>query len=200
MTHKEMMFLDEIVTFPFNAVTKAMQDNECNTLVQLANVYMEQYEGKKASKRFADAFIAKYVNVDAEQTQDAVVEQNEVPAQEQEIVKDQEETQVQPETTPVTDKRAEAAKKQSAYLKFKKQYNEMKAKHPEKLLLFKVGDFYETYFDDAEEASKVLGIVLTKTPKRKDGRNAGFPYTALDTYLPKLVRAGKEVVICDKLD
>ena len=201
MTHKEMMFLDEIVTFPFNAVTKAMQDNQCDTLVQLANVYMEQYEGKKASKRFADAFIAKYVNVDVEQTEDAVVEQSEVPVQEEAVSEEvQEMAQEQTEMVTTEDKRSEAAKKQSAFLKLKKQYSDLKAKHPDAILLFRAGNFYQAYFDDAEVISEILGIVLTKIPKRKDGRMVGFPYVAFETYLPKLVRAGKRVAICDKLD
>lgn len=83
-----------------------------------------------------------------------------------------------------------------------RQYNEIKAKHPEALLLFRVGDFYETFGQDAIKASKILGIVLTK---RKNGAAssvelAGFPHHALDTYLPKLVRAGERVAICDQLE
>ena len=79
----------------------------------------------------------------------------------------------------------------------------MKAKHPDALLLFRCGDFYETYHDDAIDAAKVLGITLTK---RNNGGNsgeiamAGFPHHALDTYLPKLIRAGKRVAICDQLE
>ena len=83
-----------------------------------------------------------------------------------------------------------------------KQYNAIKAKHPDALLLFRVGDFYETFGEDAVKASKVLGIVLTK---RKNGAAAfvdlaGFPYHSLDTYLPRLVRAGYRVAICDQLE
>ena len=78
------------------------------------------------------------------------------------------------------------------------QFLELKEKHPEALLLFRVGDFYECYESDASIASLVLGITLTK---RKDGGNmAGFPHHALDTYLPKLIRAGKRVAICDQLE
>ena len=83
------------------------------------------------------------------------------------------------------------------------QFLNLKAKHPDALLLFRCGDFYETYSDDAVEASKVLGITLTK---RSNGGSqgetpmAGFPYHALDTYLPKLIRAGKRVAICDQLE
>ena len=84
-----------------------------------------------------------------------------------------------------------------------RQFFSMKTKHPDALLLFRCGDFYETYGDDAVEASRILGITLTK---RNNGGNsgdvamAGFPHHALDTYLPKLVRAGKRVAICDQLE
>lgn len=83
-----------------------------------------------------------------------------------------------------------------------KQYNQIKARHPEALLLFRVGDFYETFREDAIKTSKILGIILTK---RKNGTAAeielaGFPYHSLDTYLPKLVRAGQRVAICDQLE
>ena len=73
-----------------------------------------------------------------------------------------------------------------------KQYNAFKAKYPDAMLLFRVGDFYETYGSDAVKASEVLGIVLTKRSNgaAADMAMAGFPYHALDTYLPKLVRAG----------
>jgi DNA mismatch repair protein MutS len=83
-----------------------------------------------------------------------------------------------------------------------KQYNSIKAKYPGALLLFRVGDFYETFDEDAKVASKILGIVLTK---RSNGAAsemdlAGFPHHSLDNYLPKLVRAGYRVAICDQLE
>lgn len=79
-----------------------------------------------------------------------------------------------------------------------KQFRSIKEQYPDATLMFRVGDFYELYEEDAVEASKILGITLTK---RKDGRAfAGFPFHALDTYLPKLVRAGKRVAICDQLE
>ena len=82
--------------------------------------------------------------------------------------------------------------------KYLQQFHELKEKHPEALLLFRCGDFYECYEGDASIASLILGITLTK---RKDGGNmAGFPHHALDTYLPKLIRAGKRVAICDELE
>ena len=83
-----------------------------------------------------------------------------------------------------------------------KQYNQIKARHPEAMLLFRVGDFYETFGEDAIKASRILGIILTK---RKNGAAAdmelaGFPHHSLETYLPKLVRAGQRVAICDQLE
>ncbi|MDE7126131.1 MAG: DNA mismatch repair protein MutS, partial [Muribaculaceae bacterium] len=83
-----------------------------------------------------------------------------------------------------------------------KQYSEMKRKHPDAVLLFRVGDFYETFSEDAITASEILGITLTR---RANGvaqyvELAGFPHHALDTYLPKLVRAGKRVAICEQLE
>jgi len=82
------------------------------------------------------------------------------------------------------------------------QYNGIKAKYPDALLLFRVGDFYETFGQDAIRASKVLGIVLTKRSNgaAADMELAGFPYHSLETYLPKLVRAGMRVAICDQLE
>lgn len=81
-----------------------------------------------------------------------------------------------------------------------KQYEEMKKKHPDAVLLFRVGDFYEVFDDDAVKAADILGITLTS---RKEGKTirklAGFPNDALDTYLPKLVRAGERVAICEQL-
>ena len=83
-----------------------------------------------------------------------------------------------------------------------KQFFELKAKHPDAVLLFRVGDFYETYSEDAIIASEILGITLTKRAngQAKHVEMAGFPFHALDTYLPKLVRAGKRVAICDQLE
>ena len=83
-----------------------------------------------------------------------------------------------------------------------KQYNQIKAQYPGAVLLFRVGDFYETFDEDARIASKVLGIILTK---RSNGAAsemdlAGFPHHSLDTYLPKLVKAGYRVAICDQLE
>ncbi len=78
----------------------------------------------------------------------------------------------------------------------------MKKKHPDAILLFRVGDFYETYNEDAVVASETLGIVLTNRPvsPKRSIQLAGFPHHALDTYLPRLVRAGKRVAICEQLE
>ena len=83
-----------------------------------------------------------------------------------------------------------------------KQYNQIKAKYPDALLLFRVGDFYETFGEDAVKASNILNIVLTKRGKDSPSEIhlAGFPYHSLDNYLPKLVRAGMRVAICDQLE
>ena len=85
-----------------------------------------------------------------------------------------------------------------------KQFLDLKAKHPDAVLLFRCGDFYETYSTDAVIAAEILGITLTKRNNGKGGAKpiemAGFPHHALDTYLPKLIRAGKRVAICDQLE
>ncbi len=82
------------------------------------------------------------------------------------------------------------------------QYREMKKKHPDAVLLFRVGDFYETFGEDAVICAEVLKITLTRRANGKDNyiELAGFPHHALDTYLPKLVRAGKRVAICEQLE
>ncbi len=96
------------------------------------------------------------------------------------------------------------ATKEKALTPMMKQFFDLKAKHPEALLLFRCGDFYETYCDDAITASQVLGITLTHRNNGASGTKgdamAGFPHHALDTYLPKLIRAGMRVAICDQLE
>lgn len=86
------------------------------------------------------------------------------------------------------------------YSSIMKQWKELKGKHPDALLLFRIGDFYEMYNQDAKRGSEVLGITLTKMNGSKDFHLAGFPHQALDTYLPKLIRAGERVAICDQLE
>jgi len=95
-----------------------------------------------------------------------------------------------------------AEKKKYAETPLMKQYYHIKGKHPDAILLFRVGDFYETFGEDAIKAAGILGITLTK---RANGSAsfvelAGFPYHAIDTYLPKLVRAGQRVAICEQLE
>ena len=96
------------------------------------------------------------------------------------------------------------AKKDNELTPMMKQFFDLKAKHPDAVLLFRCGDFYETYCQDAVEASRILGITLTRRGNGAGGKTdtemAGFPHHALDTYLPKLVRAGKRVAICDQLE
>ena len=83
-----------------------------------------------------------------------------------------------------------------------KQYNQIKVKYPDALLLFRVGDFYETFGEDAIKASKILGIILTKkgAGSMSEIELAGFPYHSINNYLPKLVKAGCRVAICDQLE
>ena len=97
---------------------------------------------------------------------------------------------------------AKEKKKKYAETPLMKQYNQIKAKYPSALLLFRVGDFYETFGEDAIKASKILGIVLTKRANGKAAHVelAGFPHHSLETYLPKLVRAGQKVAVCDQLE
>nr|BFF39337.1 hypothetical protein BACY1_11420 [Tenacibaculum mesophilum] len=82
------------------------------------------------------------------------------------------------------------------------QYNGIKAKYPDAMLLFRVGDFYETFGEDAVKASEVLGIILTKRGSGSESETAlaGFPHHSLNTYLPKLVKSGLRVAICDQLE
>lgn len=99
---------------------------------------------------------------------------------------------------------AEAVEVKPLLTPMQKQYYDLKDKHPEALLLFRCGDFYETYNEDAQRAADTLGITLTKSSKTVDADGkpmamAGFPYHALDAYLPKLIRAGYRVAICDQL-
>lgn len=97
---------------------------------------------------------------------------------------------------------AKKEEKTAAETPLMKQYNQIKAKHPQALLLFRVGDFYETFGEDAIKASKILGIILTKrgAGSSSEIELAGFPHHSLDSYLPKLVRAGQRVAICDQLE
>jgi hypothetical protein len=114
------------------------------------------------------------------------------------LMADVEASKAQAEPSAESAPQAEQASEPSALAK---AFENMKAKHPDAVLLFRVGDFYEAYAEDAKVVSEVLGIVLTCRPAANDSRihMAGFPHHALDTYLPKLVRAGKRVAICDDI-
>lgn len=108
----------------------------------------------------------------------------------------------QVEAKAETDKKQSTTKELSPMMK---QYLDLKSKHPDALLLFRSGDFYQTYMEDAEKASKILGITLTRSSKTLDNQGkplsmAGFPYHALDSFLPKLIRAGQRVAICDMIE
>ena len=105
------------------------------------------------------------------------------------------------------EKAAEEKKAQDAQRKkeqkssgIKKQWDDLKAKHPDALLLFRIGDFYEMYNQDARKGSEILGITLIRRTSGNIKEMAGFPYHALDTYLPKLIREGQRVAICDMLE
>lgn len=122
------------------------------------------------------------------------------------LVESKDETSNTKEETPTTKEETKKAEEVKVELSpMLKQFYELKTKHPDAVLLFRCGDFYETYGIDAEDVSKILGITLTKSIKQKDKDGkplslAGFPHHALDTYLPKLIRAGKRVAICDQLE
>ena len=130
-------------------------------------------------------------------------EQKEMAQQEDKPSDQKEQTSEQREEKKEEKKEEKAVK--AAVSPLVQQYLDLKKKHPDAILLFRCGDFYETYKDDAVKASKILGITLTKSNGRKDDEGkplamAGFPYHALDTYLPKLIRAGERVAICDQLE
>lgn len=110
---------------------------------------------------------------------------------------------IREEKDVTSEERHETQRKQKEETKVSpimKQWEELKAKHPDALLLFRVGDFYEMYEQDAKRGAEMLGITLTKRNGSKDSYLAGFPHHALDTYLPKLIRAGERVAICDQLE
>ena len=103
----------------------------------------------------------------------------------------------------ISERTEEALKPKNASSPMMKQFLDLKAKHPDALLLFRCGDFYETYQQDAVDASDILGITLTRrggTGTALERSMAGFPHHALDTYLPRLIRAGRRVAICDQLE
>ena len=174
----------------------------------------ESYKQNLAASLFADV-LQKDKNIE-QSTQEKQEEAAEVKQAETATVEKHDE---QKEMAPQEDKpsgQKEQASEQREEKKEEKavkaaisplvqQYLDLKKKHPDAILLFRCGDFYETYKDDAVKASNILGITLTKSNGRKDDEGkplamAGFPYHALDTYLPKLIRAGERVAICDQLE
>lgn len=123
--------------------------------------------------------------------------------EEKKKIREEKEATVQRDNNATGEKKEETKDKQKEETKdspIMKQWKELKAKHPDALLLFRVGDFYEMYEQDAKRGAEVLGITLTKRNTQAGPYMAGFPYHALDTYLPKLIRAGERVAICDQLE
>ena len=173
---------------------------------------MQDYKKHLAASLFADVLrkgradaVAVGTDKSEQETQTENVSQKPVLQEEknQESSKDEDKKKDEAkEETKKTETKAVAAAILSPMLK---QFYDLKAKHPDAILLFRCGDFYETYCNDAEKASKILGITLTRSSRTKDIEGkplsmAGFPYHALDTYLPKLIRAGERVAICDQLE
>ena len=122
-------------------------------------------------------------------------ENKQASSEEKKDIREEKEATVQRDNNATVEKKEET--KDSPIMK---QWKELKAKHPDALLLFRVGDFYEMYEQDAKRVAEVLGITLTKRNTQAGLYMAGFPHHALDTYLPKLIRAGERVAICDQLE
>lgn len=172
---------------------------------------MQDYKKHLAASLFADVLRkgradAVVVGTDKSEQEAQTENVNQKPVQQeeknQESSKDEDKKDEAKEETKKTETKAVAAASLSPMLK---QFYDLKGKHPDAILLFRCGDFYETYCNDAEKASKILGITLTRSSRTKDIEGkplsmAGFPYHALDTYLPKLIRAGERVAICDQLE
>lgn len=130
-------------------------------------------------------------------------ENKQASSEEKKKIREEKEATVQRDNNATVEKKEETKGKQKEETKdspIMKQWKELKAKHPDALLLFRVGDFYEMYEQDAKRGAEVLGITLTKRNTQAGPYMAGFPYHALDTYLPKLIRAGERVAICDQLE
>ena len=172
---------------------------------------MQDYKKHLAASLFADVLRkgradAVAVGTDKSEQEAQTENVNQKPVQQeeknQESSKDEDKKDEAKEETKKTETKAVAAASLSPMLK---QFYDLKGKHPDAILLFRCGDFYETYCNDAEKASKILGITLTRSSRTKDIEGkplsmAGFPYHALDNYLPKLIRAGERVAICDQLE
>ena len=181
---------------------------------------MQDYKKHLAASLFADVLRKDRTNAIAvgtekseQEAQSNEVKQNTAQQEEDKAVEEQkEETPEKKEQKQKEEKakeeKAKAEAKAAAAVAISpmlKQFYDLKAKHPNAVLLFRCGDFYETYCQDAEKASKILGITLTRSSRSKDADGkplamAGFPHHALDTYLPKLIREGERVAICDQLE
>lgn len=165
----------------------------------MSAIYKElstEYQAKKASEEKKTPREDSYIQTDvvgkAKQIASTGVPMEEAEKKASSIVK---------EEVHKEHHKQEAEKEQKGkYSSIMKQWKELKGKHPDALLLFRIGDFYEMYKQDAKRGSEVLGITLTKMNESKDFHLAGFPHQALDTYLPKLIRAGERVAICDQLE
>lgn len=173
---------------------------------------MQDYKKHLAASLFADVLrkgrtdaVAVGTDKSEQEAQTEDVAQKPVQQEdktEEDCKKEEKQIEEAKEETTKAETKAVAAASLSPMLK---QFYDLKAKHPDAILLFRCGDFYETYCNDAEKTSKILGITLTRSNRTKDIEGkplsmAGFPYHALDTYLPKLIRAGERVAICDQLE
>lgn len=181
---------------------------------------MQDYKKYLAASLFADVLrkdrtdaVAVGTEKSEQEAQSNEVKQNTTQQEEDKTVEEQKEETPENKEQKQKEEKAKEEKTKAetkaaavvAISPMLKQFYDLKAKHPDAVLLFRCGDFYETYCQDAEKASKILGITLTKSSRTKDADGkplamAGFPYHALDTYLPKLIREGERVGICDQLE
>lgn len=158
---------------------------------------MAAYKTNLAAKIFADVLHAEVKLGEGERVVPAKEETvRERPARNEKV--QEKEEKPQEEHTPKQEEKTTLSP-------MLRQFLDLKKKHPDALLLFRCGDFYETYMQDAEKSSKILGITLTRSSRTKDPEGkpltmAGFPYHALDSFLPKLIRAGERVAICDQIE
>lgn len=166
---------------------------------------MAAYKNYLAAKLFADVL---HPQTELKENERAVQARNNSSKHEESIKQEEKEREKPKEKEAVKEEEKKEETKESRAIfssLFLQQYINLKKKHPEALLLFRTGDFYETYMDDAKRASEILKITLTKSDKTRDPDGkplamAGFPYDKLDTYLPRLIRNGERVAICDQIE
>ena len=196
------LFADVLRKERTNAVAvgtdKTEQEAQADSREQTKNVENHDEEAKQEQKEEQSKTDKKQQEQQREAEEKKEQERKNSPEQKE---KEKREEKAKEEATKAETKAVAAV----ALTPILKQFLDLKQKHPDALLLFRTGDFYETYKEDAEKASKILGITLTKSSKTKDEKGkplamAGFPFHALDTYLPKLIRAGQRVAICDQLE